>query len=280
MAIQIGGGIFIGGGIGFDTGAPVAGGGSTYPTISAANEAFKFDMNTLAASPDFVADTSLNAWSGGGSGGYASLTQPLGGAYSDGGYYYRNDGTNNNAWIAAINSSSYATYHNANIAQASWALETNIWLEDVVSYNINTNITLLNLYNGGITISQQSGSSTTYRIFVNFATAIDSGSSNGIQAACNNLTGGAWKHLVIQYVRSGAGTGRLYCFVDGVLQNSGGTINSTGSDFWCSSTTAHLGETFTFSAPKLGFRLDNTRLIQGASFPLTGFTAPTAAFTA
>ena len=280
MAIQIGGGIRIGGGIGFSTGAPAAGGASTYPTILAANEVFKFNYNTLAASPDLVAETSSHAWSGGGSGGYASLTQPSGGAYSDGGYYYRNDGTNNNAWIAAINSSSYATYHNANVAQASWALETNIWIENVVSYNINTNINLLNLYNGGINISQKYNSSTEYRIFVNFADSIDSGSSSGLQVACSNLTGGAWKHLVIQYARTGAGTGKVYCFVNGVVQNSGGTDNPTGADFWCSSTTAHLAETFTFADPKIGFRLDNTRLVLGNPFPLTGFTAPTGAFTA
>jgi hypothetical protein len=256
-----------------------------YPTVSAANEVFKFNYNTLAVSPDLVAEISSHAWPAGqspGSGGYASLSQPSGGAYSGGGYYWRNDGTNDNAWITALSCTNYTTYHNTNVAQASWAYETNIWIEDAASYNISTNINLIGLYLGGITIAQQYNSSTAYRIFVNFATGINSGSATGAQVQCNNLTGGGWKHLVVQVARTSSGVGKIYCFVDGILQNSGGTDYNVGagSDWWCSTNNIYLGNTFSTATPKLGFRLDNTRLILGNPFSTGGFTAPTSAFTA
>lgn len=290
MPIIIGTGINIGGGINFGGGAASGGGGgSTYPTVSAANEVFKFNYNTLAATPDNIAEISSHAWPAGdarGSGGYAGLSQPSGGAYSDSGYYFNNDGSTNQGWLTALGGngtvSNYATYHNANVAQASWAFETNVWIYDVGSYNINSGLNLLNLYPGGLTILQQNNSSTKYQIGLAFATGPSTGSANNIYVACNDLTGGAWKHVVVQVVRSSVGNGRIYCYVNGVLQNSGGTPYTFGGcDFYCEPISgAQLGGALNYSAPRLGYRLDNTRLVLGASFPLSGFTAPTSAFTA
>jgi hypothetical protein len=152
-----------------------------------------------------------------------------------------------------------------------------------VSYNLNSGINLLNLYPGGLTILQQSSSSTTYRIGISFATGINTGSANTVYVDCANFTGGAWKHLVVQAVRSGVAAGRIYCYINGTLQNSGGTAYSFGGsgDFYCETVSgANFGGVINYSAPKLGYRLDNSRLVMGAPFDTTGFTAPTSAFTA
>ena len=288
MAIQIGGGIFIGGGIGFDTGAPVA---STYPTVSGANEVFKFNYNTLAATANLITDISSNTWQATASQGTTGLTQPSGGAFNDSGYYFRNAGTGSNGeGITALGDSNYATYHNNNIPASSWAFETHIYLENKATYDSGM---IMKPYGSalqsGITIQQQSGSATAYRLDITFEANGGAGSGTGPTFNLADLTGGAWKHLVVSAVRTSAGNYRFYIFVDGVLQNAGGTaynfvsagIGDTAG-LWSDPTNgSRLGKfDFIGSAPRMAYGLDNTRLIIGNPFPTSGFTAPTSAFTA
>jgi hypothetical protein len=266
--------------------------------VSGANEVFKFNYNTLAASPDLIAEVSSNAWPAGmtlGSNGTTGLTQPSGGAFSDGGYYFRNAGTGGNGeGVIALagngTASNYATYHNANIPASSWAFETHIYLENKATYDSGM---VMKLYGSasvsGITIKQQSGSATAYRMTIDFEASGSSGSGTGPTINLTDLTGGSWKHLVVSADRTSAGNYTFYIFVDGVLQNAGGTaynfisagVGATAG-LWSSTTFgSRLGKfDFIGSAPRMAYSLDNTRLIIGNPFNTAGFTAPTSAFTA
>ena len=291
MAIQIGGGIRIGGGIGFSTGAPVAGGGggTGYPTINSSDEVFKFNYNTLAASADLIADVSANAWTKSpGSRGSTGLTQPSGGAYSDGGYYYRNASTGgNNECLQGLYSSTYATYHNNNVPAASWSFETNVYFENKVSFDSGWEAQLVGL-SSGVGISVVASSATAYNIKIILNSTATTGVYAGPTITCADLTGNAWKHLVVTADRTAPGYYTFYVFVNGVLQNTGGTsYNFTGyvgttAGLWAHSTFGlFIGSTtWQGTNPYIAYGLDNTRLILGKPFNLTGFTAPTSAFTA
>jgi len=264
---------------------------AAYPTVSAANELFKFNYNTLAASADLIIDNSSNGWPAGqarGSGGYSAISQVSGGAYSGGGYYYNNNATTGQSWIVACAGANYGTYHNTNIAQGSWAYETNIWLTNLSAINNQTSLTLFNGYPSSIVVSPVYDSTTQYTISVSMPiSAPPVGTAMGINLnILPDLTGGAWHHLVIQHVYTSAAVGTFYVFVNGVVQTAGGVSynqysNYPGLAFWCDSANgAQLAGTRTYVQPGLNFRLDNTRLIIGAPFPTSGFTPPTSAFTA
>jgi len=268
---------------------------ANYPSISASNELFKFNYNTLAATADHIVDNSSHTWGDGssyGSGGYSALSQVSGGAYSDGGYYFNNDGTDRNyQGIQTLTGSypstyPYATYANSVLINASWAFETNIWINNIGSYNQQTSIRPYGSVGvSGITITQQSGSATTYELRLTMSTDSNDSSGGALTISLPNLTGGAWKHFVVQAVAQGSGTYTIYVYVNGTLQNSGGTTysntNGTTTGMWAMAVGgAKVGSQNTYSGTALSYRLDNTRLVLGAPFSVAGFTAPTSAFTA
>jgi hypothetical protein len=266
-----------------------------YPSISAANEVFKFNYNTLASSADKILDNSSHAWGDGtgyGSSGSSALSQVSGGAYSGGGYYFYNDGTDTNSQgIITLTGTypstyPYATYANSVLINADWAFETNIWINNIGSYNMQTSIRPFGSVGvSGLNITQQSGSATAYKLGLALGTDSNDSSAGGININLPNLTGGAWKHFVVQAVAQGSGTYTIYVYVDGTLQNSGGTTypnsNGTTTGLWAMAVGgAKVGSQNTYSGSALSYRLDNTRLVLGSPFSVAGFTAPTAAFTA
>jgi len=275
------------------TTVPVATTGS-YPTISASNEVFKFNYNTLASTADKILDNSSHTW-GDGTGystyGSSALSQVSGGAYSGGGYYFNNDGTDTNGQgIITLGGSfpstyPYATYANSVLINADWAFETNIWINNIGSYNLQTRIQPYGSVGvTALSISQQSGSATAYRIGLALGNDSNDGSAGGAYIDAADLTGGAWKHLVIQALAQGSGSYRFYIYVNGVLQNSTGTLvtgaTSTTGLWAMAQGGVKVGAQFTASGTALSYRLDNTRLVLGSPFSVAGFTAPTAAFTA
>ena len=267
----------------------------SYPSVSAANELFKFNYNTLASTADKILDNSSHAWGDGtgyGSLGSSALSQVSGGAYSGGGYYFNNDGTDTNGQGVITLTGSfpstypYATYANSVLINADWAFETNIWINNIGSYNMQTSIRPFGSVGvSGLNITQQSGSATAYKLGLALGTDSNDSSAGGISINLPNLTGGAWKHFVVQAVAQGSGTYTIYVYVDGTLQNSGGTTypnsNGTTTGLWAMAVGgAKVGSQATYSGSALSYRLDNTRLVLGAPFGIAGFTAPTSAFTA
>lgn len=267
----------------------------SYPSVSAGNELFKFNYNTLASTADKILDNSSRAWGDGtgyGTAGSSALSQVFGGAYSGGGYYFNNDGTDTNSQgIITLTGTypstyPYATYANSVLINADWAFETNIWINNIGSYNMQTSIRPFGSVGvSGITITQQSGSATAYKLGLAMGTDSNDSSAGGININLPNLTGGAWKHFVVQAVAQGSGTYTIYVYVDGTLQNSGGTTypnsNGTTTGLWAMAVGGvKVGSQRTYSGSALSYRLDNTRLVLGSPFSIAGFTAPTAAFTA
>jgi hypothetical protein len=111
------------------------------------------------------------------------------------------------------------------------------------------------------------------------------GSGGSYTIAAADLTGGAWKHLVVQAVAQGSGSYTFYVYVNGTLQNAGGTSVTNPSYpttglYAMATGGAIVGSGLVYSGSGLSYRLDNTRLILGAPFSIGGFTAPTSAFTA
>jgi len=276
------------------TSAAVATVGS-YPSISAANEVFKFNYNTLASSANQIVDNSAHTWGDGtgyGSRGTTGLSQVSGGAYSGGGYYYNNANTGTNGeGITTLTGSypstyPYASYANSVLINANWAFETNLWITNLGAYNSQTVIVPYTSTGvSSIQINQQNGSSTAYQVTVTMGTDSNDGSGGSTTIAAADLTGGAWKHLAVQAVALGSGNYTLYVYVNGTLQNAGGTSVSNPSYpntglYAMATGGAIVGSGLVYSGSGLSYRLDNTRLILGAPFGVGGFTAPTSAFTA
>jgi hypothetical protein len=245
-------------------------------------------METLGATAEDVPEVSGRNWAklaffGRGTTG---LSQVAGGPYAGSNYYFNNTSQGGNAeGISTLTGipvnrleSPYATWHNTNIGPNSWAFETNVWL---------TSLGAATPYEGGLYHSQISGirisqsGFSTYRLSVALGNSSSDTGGTSVIISMPNFTGGAWHHLVVQGVKQSAGIYKIYVFVNGVLQNTGGTSIGAGGTWGLWATPSYGPMVGASGGPSANpFRIDNTRMIQGAPFNLAGFTPPTGAWTA
>lgn len=247
-----------------------------YPTVLAANEVFKFTIES--GTLPFIPDVSSHAWTPpGGSRGTSGLSLVAGGPFGTGQYFY-NASAGNSAGIATLATTTYASYHNSVIAAANWAFEAHVRVDVQGAYNSSTTA---NLYESGVCsvqINQQSGSASLYKLSIGLASSTTANSGSGGSINMPTFTAGVWNHLVVSRTYISPTNSNYYVHVNGVLQ---GSVNLTFSyELYSASAYGTYIGTVAFGAPN--YSLDNVRLVLGNPFNLlsNGFATPTSAFTA
>jgi hypothetical protein len=246
---------------------------ASYPSISAADEVFKFDMESgsLSALPDL----SLNNWTPpGGSRGTSGISLGPSGPYGTG-RHMKNNNAGNNAGISTLGSSTYASYHNANIPGSSWTMEANVYITGSTATNKSMSIWSSGVSNVGI--QNITGSSTAYHLTITYSTNTTANGGSGITLSIPDFKSNTWHHVVITNISTGVGNNTVYAYVDGKLQGIKSWSVSTLSLYASSDNGAYAATAFIFANGTV-FYIDNVRLLKGAPFNLSGFMPPVSAF--
>jgi hypothetical protein len=249
-------------------------GGAAYPTINSADEAFKFTLDG-SATVFLPADSSPNSWTPPGIGiDSTGYTSQAGNPFGTGGNYIAS--VDSPGRIVSLSSSAYATWHNANLAQAAWSFECHINPLTVPTQPIGL------FYSGVSTMLLSKPSGQNWRISLGGATTstASSGGVIGIVDLGPDFTAGLWQHLVIVWERTAPGIGTLRAYVNGALAGSTSVNLGFTLEFYTAASPADVNLAGRPFGGTVSFYIDNIRMIKGTPFPVAGFKAPRLPFTA